>query len=265
MQYTACAWKYAVVATALELLGCTQDFAPSQVVFEEGSPVAGAALSGSAGASADPVEQNAGAAASPLAENAGTSSPPLSAGQGAAGMVTTPSAGAGGAATGGAGSSGAGASAAGSGGAGQSAPSAGISTLTFDVTTLSQGGKYSPKNIGAIWVQNSAGSFVKSLELWAKQRRRYLSKYNAAVGATGAVDIVASATLTSHKTHHVSWNLQDRTGARVQDGQYSLLVEVTDYDGPGKWYSIDFDTRDGAQRVMPTAAQYYTSMALQLQ
>jgi hypothetical protein len=60
----------------------------------------------------------------------------------------------------------------------------GVSSLSFTVLTVAQGGKYQPKNIGAIWVQDSAGRFVKSLEVWAKQRRKYLTKYNAAVGGS---------------------------------------------------------------------------------
>ena len=165
-------------------------------------------------------------------------------------------------------SGGAGAAAvAGSGGAGSSGTgsSSGLNSVAFDVTPLSQGGKYSPKNIGAIWVQNGSGAFVKSLEVWAVQRRRYLTKYNTAVGTTGSVDVTATATQSSLKAHHVTWNLKDKSGAAVAAGKYTMWIEVTDYDGTGKSYSVDFDTSQGAQTVTPSSSQYYGAMSLQLQ
>ena len=141
-----------------------------------------------------------------------------------------------------------------------------LSSVTFDVTTAPQGGKYQPKNIGAIWIQNGSGQFVKSLEVWAKTRRRYLTKYNAAVGGTSAaIDVTASATLSSHKTHHVSWNLKDKSGAAVPAGKYSMWIEVTDADATGKSYSVDFDTSAGTQSITPADATGFGSMALKLQ
>jgi hypothetical protein len=141
-----------------------------------------------------------------------------------------------------------------------------LSALTFDVTTAPQGGKYQPKNIGAIWIQNGSGQFVKSLEVWAKTRRKYLTKYNAAVGgSSAAIDVTASATLSSHKAHHVSWNLTDKSGAAVPTGKYTLWVEVTDADASGKSYSVDFDTSGGAQTVTPADATYFNAMSLKLQ
>jgi hypothetical protein len=141
-----------------------------------------------------------------------------------------------------------------------------LSALSFDVTTAPQGGKYKPKNIGAIWIQSGSGQFVKSLEVWAKTRRKYLTKYNAAVGgSSAAIDVTASATLSSHKAHHVSWNLTDKSGAAVPAGKYTLWVEVTDADAAGKAYSVDFDTSAGAQTVSPADATYFSAMSLKLQ
>jgi hypothetical protein len=141
-----------------------------------------------------------------------------------------------------------------------------LGTLTFDVTTAPQGGKYQPKNVGAIWIQSSSGQFVKSLEVWAKIRRKDLTKYNAAVGgSSAAIDVTASATLSSHKAHHVSWNFKDKSGAAVPAGKYTLWVEVTDADATGKSYSVDFDTSAGAQTITPADATYYSAMSLKLQ
>jgi hypothetical protein len=180
------------------------------------------------------------------------SSSSYAAGSGAAGSSST-------------GTAGSSASAAGSS-ASASGNATSLSALSFDVTTASQGGKYSPKNIGAIWVQNGSGQFVKSLEVWAAVRRKDLTRYNAAIGGSSvAVDVTASATLSSHKAHHVSWNMQDKSGAKVSDGKYTLYVEVTDSDATGQYYAVDFDTSAGAQTLTPASNSYFSAMALQMQ
>jgi hypothetical protein len=155
--------------------------------------------------------------------------------------------------------------AAGAGGNGSGGGTGGLSSVTFDVTTVAQGGKYQPKNIGAIWIETSSGSFVRSLEVWAKTRRRYLTKFNTAAGTTGTVDVTASATLTSHKAHHVTWDLKDKTGAAVAAGAYRVVVEVTDADTTGKNYSFDFNTSAGVQSLSVPNQTYFNTMTLKVQ
>lgn len=172
-------------------------------------------------------------------------------------------------AVGGAGASGmAGAATGGRGGAGGSAgtiPAQSVVTsLAFDVTTVTQSGRYQPRNIGAIWIQDATGRFIKSLEVWAGIRARYLTKYNAARSGM-AVDVVTSATLLSHRAHHATWNLKDRSGATVPPGKYTLFIELTDADITGKFTSVEFDLGLGPQVFNPPNAQYYTNMKLQLQ
>ena len=242
----------ALFALALGSISCTTADDPN-VTYGEGKPV----NAGQAGRAETDSASGSGGSASSAADG-GVS-------QGMAGRVSAKPAG-GGSGSGGAVAAGSGAGGTGAvDGGGTGAGEADVTSVSFDVTTLSQGGKYSPKNIGAIWVQNSSGAFIKSLELWAKQRRTHLKKFNAAVGTTGAVDVTASATLSSHRAHHVSWNLKDRSGASVAPGKYSLLIEVTDYDGKGQWYSVDFDTSSGAQSLTPASSPYYSSMTLELQ
>jgi hypothetical protein len=132
------------------------------------------------------------------------------------------------------------------------------------VTTTANGGRYQPKNIGAIWVEDSSGKLVKSLEVWAASRRRYLTGYTKALGG-GAVDVTASATLRSHQTHTVSWDLKDRTGAAVAPGAYRIKMELTDADSTGKSNAVDFDTSKGAVSMMPPDAPCFGAMKLELQ
>jgi hypothetical protein len=150
------------------------------------------------------------------------------------------------------------------GAAGSTSPTGTVASLSFDVMTAPQGGLYQPRNIGAIWIQDSTGRFMKSLEVWAGIRSRYLSKYAAARGSM-AVDVTASATLSSHRMHHATWNLKDRTGTAAPAGKYTLYIELTDTDWTGKFKSVDFDTSLGAQTLMPAGDSYYSAMKLTLQ
>lgn len=190
------------------------------------------------------------------------------AGEGAAGIAAHSgrvAAGSGAAGSGGAGSSGAAGkpSSAGTSGAAASAGSSSEpASVSFSVTTMPLGGKYQPKNIGAIWIETRSGEFVKTLELWAKTRRRYLTKFNKAVGTTGTVDVTASATLPTHKMHGVLWNHADRSSVSRDPGPYRLCVEVTDASATGQNYCIDFDSSAGTQTLTPADQAYFKALSL---
>lgn len=135
--------------------------------------------------------------------------------------------------------------------------------MKFSVLTHSQGGWYSPRNIGAIWIEDSAGKFIKTLAVWAASRARYLTKFTSEAGSS-RVDAVTSATLNSHTTHSVTWNLKDVSGNAAPQGAYKLLIEVTDYDGTGKWASVDFMYTGMPMMLTPPDQQYFTGMQLTL-
>jgi hypothetical protein len=161
-------------------------------------------------------------------------------------------------------------SAAGSGGgmapgaAGVPAANSSATSLAFDVTTSPVGGRYQPRNIGAIWIQDANGKLVKSLEVWAATRRRYLTRYASAL-SLASVDVTSSATLSSHRTHHARWTMTDRNGSIVMPGKYALVVELTDGDMTGRSTTIDFDTSAGAQTLMPSDAPSFSAMTVTLQ
>jgi len=139
-----------------------------------------------------------------------------------------------------------------------------VSSLAFEVTTKAIGGKYQPKNVGAIWVADASGKMVKSLEVWAATRVRYLSEYNK-TRAGMSVDTTSRATLPNHRTHKLTWNLKDRSGAPVPKGKYKLTVELTDTDATGKSMSVDFDTSGSAITFMPPDNACFTQMKLELE
>ncbi|MFQ5823035.1 MAG: DUF2271 domain-containing protein [bacterium] len=140
-------------------------------------------------------------------------------------------------------------------------------TVTFQVRTVSYGGEYAEKNIGAIWVEDSQNKFVKTLNLWAAKRKGHLIKWNAASGGN-VVDAVTSATLRTHETHNVTWNGTDINGNRVPDGTYKILVEFTEDNSnksgqpPGKWTSIEFSKGSSPQNITPANETYFKDMEL---
>jgi hypothetical protein len=122
--------------------------------------------------------------------------------------------------------------------AGAPAPTGAVGMLTVDFKTVTSGGTYAPRNVGAVWIETGAGMFVKTLERWAGVRANHLSAWNAASGGWGSLfgggnaadmmDAVSRATLRSHEMHHVTWNMKDAMGKVVPDGMYNLAIECTE-------------------------------------
>ena len=117
--------------------------------------------------------------------------------------------------------------------------SSGPGTLTVEITSAAIGGRYAPRNIGAIWIETASGDFVKTIERWAAIRGGDLRTWNQRSGGWGfsffgvssapdAMDAVTGATLTSHRAHTPTWAMKDVMGAVVPDGSYKVVLEVAD-------------------------------------
>jgi hypothetical protein len=112
-------------------------------------------------------------------------------------------------------------------------------SVTFNVSTVTDNGTYSPKHVLAIWVKTSSGTFVKSIKVNAVKRIQYLYKWNKSSGGNTA-DAVTGATLTSHQTHSVTWNCKNTSGVVVPAGNYKMMIEYTDQHAQGPIDSINF-------------------------
>jgi hypothetical protein len=134
------------------------------------------------------------------------------------------------------------------------------------VTTVTDNGNYSPRNIGAIWVARSSGTFVKSLAVWARSRINHLTLWNSATRAAGlggnTVDAITSATLSSHQTHNVTWNCADTKEVAVPDGAYRVYFEMTDDNVTGPNMYVDFAKGPSPLTVSPPDAQYFKGIKL---
>ena len=112
-------------------------------------------------------------------------------------------------------------------------------SVTFTVTTVSEGGTYSPKNIVAIWIKNSSGTFIRSMKVMAATRIQYLYQWKLS-SSLNKVDAITGSTLTSHQTHTITWNCKDLSGNTVPDGVYQFWVEYTDKDAQGPYTNYSF-------------------------
>jgi len=113
-------------------------------------------------------------------------------------------------------------------------------SLTVEFTTISYGGEYAPRNYGAVWIEDSSGMFVKTMQRWAADiHAGDLAAWTTVSGGWGfellgwnnpgdMVDAVSTATLLTHESHTVSWNLKDDNQQVVPDGSYFLVVEMTE-------------------------------------
>lgn len=138
-----------------------------------------------------------------------------------------------------------------------------LSSLRIRVRTTTNNGRYSPRNIGAIWIETDQGVFVKTVERWAKTRGRWLSKFNAS-SAQNVVDAVTSATLSSHTTHDRMWNLKNLSQCEIPNGTYRVMIEMTDTNAAGPSTSIPFTMNGTSQTVTPTETANFHDLLLEL-
>lgn len=209
-----------------------------------------------------------GAATTPIPNvNAGSSATPMTSGTGGSGGTTAePTAGTGSMSTGGSNAQG------GAGAMAEPRSDTTPGTLMVSVTSAAGGGRYAPRNCGAIWVETASGEFVKTIERWAAIRSGDLRAWNQASGGWGfsffgsstspdAVDAVSAATLTRHQAHNPTWTFKDGSGMVVPDGMYKVKMEVA--DGRSVVSEVTFTKGPEPQTVSaPAGGQGYSSFTV---
>jgi hypothetical protein len=132
--------------------------------------------------------------------------------------------------------------------------------LSVSVTTTTPGGQYRPRNVGAIWIADSAGKFVKSLDVWGNRRLSHVTAWTAATRAAGVagnkVDAVSSATLSAHRAHNVTWNCKDYAGKVVPDDTYRVYFEVADSNTSGPNHFESFVKGPSAATTQSSATNF---------
>ncbi len=134
-------------------------------------------------------------------------------------------------------------------------------SVTFTVTTVSEGGQYAPKNIVAIWIKNSSGTFIRSMKVMAATRIQYLYQWKNS-SSLNKTDAITGATLTSHQTHTITWNCKDLSGNIVPDGDYQFWIEYTDKDGQGPYTSYTFTKGTSSVSTNFTNQSYFINATI---
>ena len=137
-------------------------------------------------------------------------------------------------------------------------------SVEFTVRTKPTKEKYAPHNVVAIWVTDSKGNFVKTLEIYGRKRKKYLISWTKQ-SKKNEVDAVTGATLKKHQTHTVAWDCRDNKGNLMPDGNYQLHVECTNKNGQGPTTPsghIQFKKGSRAVSFTPKDLPYFDKMKL---
>jgi len=134
-------------------------------------------------------------------------------------------------------------------------------TVDVSVTTTPNGKDYSPKHVLAIWIEDGAGDFVKTLKLNGDKRKKYLYTWN--IKSSGnTTDDSTGATIKTHAKHDVSWNCTNTSGGVVDDGAYAVQVEYTSEHAQGPITSIAFNKAGDEVTFQPADEAYFIDMDL---
>lgn len=114
---------------------------------------------------------------------------------------------------------------------------------SISLTTISYGGHYEPDNVGAVWITDDSGAFVRTLERWGSRRLKHAVAWRASSNGN-EVDAITGATEHTHVAHDVVWDCRDAGGAVRDSGAFQVHAEFTEED------SAERDP-PGPHRVVP--------------
>ncbi len=137
-------------------------------------------------------------------------------------------------------------------------------SVEFTATTKPTTGDYAPRHVMAIWVTDSKGACVRTLEVYGQKYSKHLKTWARQSKASG-VDAVTGATLKTHRTHTVTWDCRDAKGAPVPDGEYQVHVELTERNGQGPVTPpghMTFTKGPQAATVTPKELPFLTQISL---
>jgi len=72
------------------------------------------------------------------------------------------------------------------------------------------------------------------------------------------VDAISSGTLRMHVVHEPTWNMHDGAGELLPDGEYKLVIEVS--DGTGQSIEVPFTKGHEPMQAMPPDAVPVTGL-----
>jgi len=136
--------------------------------------------------------------------------------------------------------------------------------LTISTLTSAAGGGYAPRNVVAIWIENSSGTFVKSLLVLAATRMPDLTNWTSNSGGKNAtnsrLNAITGATQSSHAVRTATWDGKDVNGAVVTDGTYKACFELA--DGALKFSTFNFTKGSVASTVSPANVSSFANISI---
>ena len=138
-------------------------------------------------------------------------------------------------------------------------------SVEFTITTKPTTQRYAPQHVLAVWVTDTSGNFIKTLKIQGSREKYSLSTWMEN-SELNEVDAVATATLKTHQTHTITWDCRDTTGTVVNDGDYQIHVEFTEYNGQGPVTPADhiqFSKADESVSLTFDDLEYFYDIKLQ--
>ena len=135
-------------------------------------------------------------------------------------------------------------------------------TLTVSTTTVTYNGDYSPKHYLAIWITNSAGTYVKTLYGCTGKHPEDLTNWIAANPTIDKTDATTGATLSSHATRTVTWNGTNVSKTVVADGDYIVKLEMTENEYTGKLATYTFTKGTTAVTLNPANVSGFSNISI---
>jgi hypothetical protein len=141
--------------------------------------------------------------------------------------------------------------------------------LQVTFTTVTEWFDYAPKNVGAVWIADGPGGFLKTLQVWAARRISKLGTWSAATADAGAsrntTDAITGATARTHGVHMSSWDCTDWKGARLRQGAYSVCMEMNESNDPGSssFLCVPITLAAQAWRITPPRAPCFEAVTVE--
>ena len=123
--------------------------------------------------------------------------------------------------------------------------------LNVTATTLTTNGTYAPRNVVAMWIQDSSGKFVKTMLILGSARKAHLTNWVTATPVGNSIDAITGATQSSHGTRTCTWNATDALKKPVADGTYTVYMEMTESNSGTRVGTFTFDKGPNAVTLTP--------------
>jgi hypothetical protein len=140
-------------------------------------------------------------------------------------------------------------------------------TMSFSVSLTAHQGGYGTQHVVAIWIVDSANTFIKTNLRMANSNHTINNHLNTwkASSNLNVVDAVTGATMTSYTSPIIiSWNGSDFNKQNVKDGNYTLWIEESWDDGANSTSktSIVFKKSTDSVIYTPANTSNFVSMSL---